>query len=149
MFPSFKNKLIRSWTSWLKPGPRFHRLQVLETRSSLGGSRRVCFIFFSFLKLMFSYVWTFFLDFCFVIFYGLLSIELVLNSWLEPSVSKLAIILVLPMVHKTSSSFIQFQAITLQSFPLTIDWGSQAYLILFKHSPGQVLDHRVRWINLS
>ena len=74
MFPSFKNKLIRSWTSWLKPGPRFHGLQVLETRSSLGGSRRVCFIFFSFLKLMFSYVWTFFLDFCFVIFYGLLSI---------------------------------------------------------------------------
>ena len=67
---SFKIKLIDNWASWFNLGPRFQGLWLLEIRQWLGGLSILCF-----LKMMFFFSF-FFLDFCFVIFYGLLFVEL-------------------------------------------------------------------------
>jgi hypothetical protein len=65
----------------------FHGLWDLESRPDLKGLPRLAF-FFPFLKLMFYILYTFFLDFCYIIFYSFPSIGLVLGLWLESLISK-------------------------------------------------------------
>jgi hypothetical protein len=74
MISSFKIKLVRNEVSLYNPGPGFHRLRVLDIQPSLGGL--LGFVRF-FLSLCFFLPFLFL--FCFVIFYGFLSMGLVLG----------------------------------------------------------------------
>ena len=79
---SFKIKLVRNYASWLNPVQGFHEFWVLKIRSGLKVLLKLAW-FFSFLKANVFFFYPFYLEICFIMFYGLLSTGLISSSWFQ------------------------------------------------------------------
>ena len=104
-----KIKLL-DWTS-----SRFHGLWILKIRSGLWGLPEFdCFFFFK-ANVFFS-----FLEFFFVIFYGLHSMELVLSLWPESSISKVNVGWLLFFIFFLKIDLFQFHCSTFDVLKISL-----------------------------